>query len=88
MIAESENNLFFNAAGRYELYDRSDKLGSAKNALSLEEWRKLGYDTNSLIADPLFVDPEHDDYRLRPESPALKLGFQLIDVAQIGPRET
>ena len=35
----------------------------------------------------MFVDPAHDDYRLRPESPALKFGFQPIDVTQIGPRK-
>ena len=37
------------------------------------------------MADPLFVDSDHDDYRLRPESPAWKLGFQPIPVEKIGP---
>ena len=41
-----------------------------------------------MIADPLFVDAEHDDYRLRPESPALKLGFQPIDQGLIGLGDT
>ena len=52
----------------------------------LNEWQKMGFDTHSLIADPLFVDPEHDDYRLKPESPAFKLGFQPIEVTRIGMR--
>jgi len=39
------------------------------------------------MADPLFVDPAHDDYRLKPESPALKLGFVPIDVDEIGLRK-
>ena len=47
-------------------------------------WQKLGYDRNSIIADPLFVDPAHDNYRLRPESPAWKLGFKPIPVEKIG----
>jgi len=38
-----------------------------------------------VIADPGFVDPEHDDYRLKPDSPALKLGIKPIPVEQIGP---
>jgi hypothetical protein len=39
-----------------------------------------------LIADPMFVDPAQGDYRLKPESPALRLGFQPIDVSGIGLR--
>jgi hypothetical protein len=50
-----------------------------------EHWRELGNDRESVVADPLFVDAAKDDYRLRPESPALKLGFEPIPVAQIGP---
>ena len=44
------------------------------------------YDIHSMAADPLFVDPEHGDYRLRPDSPALALGFQPIDMSRIGIR--
>ncbi len=50
-----------------------------------EAWQARGMDTHSLVADPLFVDAAHDDYRLRTDSPALKLGFQQIPVEHIGP---
>ena len=50
-----------------------------------ETWQEMGFDRNSVVADPLFVDPENDDYRLRGDSPALKLGFQKIPVDRIGP---
>ncbi len=43
--------------------------------MTLDEWREKGMDKNSIIADPLFVDPENDDFRLKPDSPAIKLGF-------------
>ena len=43
------------------------------------EWQARGKDVYSLYADPLFVDPEHNDFRLRPESPAWALGFQPIE---------
>lgn len=52
--------------------------------LSWEQWQEKGFDTHSVVADPLFVDPDSDDYRLRPESPALKLGFKPIPVEDIG----
>ncbi len=47
-------------------------------------WRSQGYDAHSVIGDPLFVAPERDDYRLRPESPAFKLGFKPIPQERIG----
>lgn len=49
------------------------------------QWQALGFDRHSLVADPLFVNPHKDDYRLRPNSPALKLGFKPIPVEKIGP---
>lgn len=55
------------------------------NGLSLERWQKeKGQDRHSIVADPLFVNPAEEDYRLRPESPALKLGFQPFDPGQAG----
>jgi hypothetical protein len=51
---------------------------------SLTKWRELGQDVHSLVADPLFLDPAKDDFRLKPDSPAFKLGFQPIPVEKIG----
>lgn len=48
-------------------------------------WRTLGFDTRSVVADPLFVDRDRDDFRLKPDSPALKLGFEPILIEKIGP---
>jgi hypothetical protein len=55
--------------------------------IPLEDWRRMSFDFRSVLADPLFVAPERDDYRLQPESPALRLGFRPIDIERIGPRK-
>lgn len=49
-----------------------------------EAWQALGMDRHSLVADPLFRDAARDDYRLRAESPAWKLGFEPIPFDRIG----
>jgi hypothetical protein len=53
---------------------------------TLEQWREAGHDVNSVLADPRFKAPQKLDFRLRSDSPALKLGFQPPDVSQVGPR--
>ena len=54
--------------------------------LSLQQWRERGHDVHSLVADPLFIAPERGDFQLKPDSPALPLGFQPIDASAAGPR--
>lgn len=39
---------------------------------------------NVTDTDPMFVDREHGDFRLKPDSPALKLGFRQIPFDRIG----
>jgi parallel beta-helix repeat protein len=53
---------------------------------SFAEWQAGGQDKDSVIADPLFVNAGNFDFRLRADSPALKMGFQQIDMSTVGPR--
>ncbi|MHB8900016.1 MAG: right-handed parallel beta-helix repeat-containing protein [Thermoguttaceae bacterium] len=69
-----DSNCYFNAAGGPVTFVGRD----------LEAWRKLGYDRHSIIADPMFVDPDRNDYRLKPGSPALQIGFVPFDFSQAG----
>jgi hypothetical protein len=71
-------NLYYNP----NLPADSVRFGQATFA----EWRARGKDVHSLYADPLFVDPAHGDFRLRPGSPAYDLGFRPIDLTEVGPR--
>jgi len=69
-------NLYFNAAGKPVTF---------ADGLSLQQWQeKKDQDKHSIIADPLFVDPAKDDFRLKPDSPALKLGFKPFDASKAG----
>jgi len=69
-----DKNCFWKASG-----------GEIKPAgLTFEQWRERGYDKNSIIADPLFADPDNYDFRLAPNSPALKLGFKPFDYTKAG----
>ncbi|MGD0744237.1 MAG: right-handed parallel beta-helix repeat-containing protein [Verrucomicrobiota bacterium] len=50
------------------------------------QWNARGKDVHSIYADPMFVDATNFDFRLKPSSPAFKLGFQPIDLSTVGPR--
>jgi hypothetical protein len=71
-------NVYWNAAGRPVTFP---------GGLTLAQWQEQrGQDKHSIIADPLFVDPKQDDFRLKPDSPALKLGFKPFDYSRAGRR--
>ncbi len=53
---------------------------------SWAKWTSWGFDRHSRIADPKFKDLEKEDFRLAPDSPALKLGIQPIDLSRVGLR--
>lgn len=46
-----------------------------------------GCDANSVVADPLFVDPARGDFRVKDGSPALKLGFRNFPMDDFGVRQ-
>jgi hypothetical protein len=82
-ISTSDYNLFWKPGGDLTI-DGGPADGPLANWLELFEGR---FDGNSMVSDPMFVDPKRRDYRLRPGSPALGLGFVDIDTSEIGLRE-
>jgi hypothetical protein len=70
-----DNNCYWNIAGKAVTFA----------GLSLDQWRQQQkHDQHSIIADPLFVDPKNLDFHLKPDSPALKLGFEPFDYTKAG----
>ena len=49
-----------------------------------QQWAAAGNDAGSVVADPQFVAPGDYDFSLKPDSPALDLGFEPIDANSIG----
>lgn len=82
----SEGNLVWNPNGPATMniqWLREGEKNGYKN-LSWQEWQAAGFDKTGLVADPLFVDAKNDNYQLKPNSPAYKLGFQRIPMEKIG----
>lgn len=85
---EIDRNVYWNTAGKAAVFGyRGQKLDSdrrRRTPLSFAQWQELGADRNSMLADPLFVDADRQDFRLRPDSPALRLGFQEFPLDRFG----
>jgi hypothetical protein len=72
-------NLYWDAQGR--------PLKFGEPTPTLEEWQARGQDVDSVIADPKFADPEHNDFTLASDSPAFtEIGFEPFDLSTVGPR--
>lgn len=65
----------------------SGRFNASRVVNNLETWQK-SQGQHSLFADPMFVDPVNRDYRVKPESPALELGFKNFPMDQFGHRMT
>ena len=78
--ANVNNNIYCNDKNEYLFTGYEGNSG----AISLSNWRSLGYDKNSVIENPMFVEEETYDFRLMYHSVGLKKGFNEIDIKKIG----
>jgi len=82
---EWDNNLYFSNRGEFQgtvIFFHSER--QITKVYTIEEWRAMGFDLNSTFADPMFLDPDNDNYQVKPESPALKLGFKNFNMEEFG----
>ena len=84
-MASMDHNIYYNARGSLSFAEPR----KMKEYATLDKWREAtqgsgGFDTNSRIVDPQFVDAAGRDYRLRETSPALDMGISSIDTNSIG----
>jgi hypothetical protein len=68
-------NVYWNAGHPIRFFADYDFAGWQK---------KFNQDQHSIVADPLFVAAEKDDFRLKVGSPALGLGFKPLDYSRAG----
>lgn len=74
----AHNNLVFDTKGEVVAMGDNTKI-------SLKEFKTVyGNDKYTLEADPMFLDYEKNDFRLKPGSPAYKMGFEEIDLSDVG----
>jgi len=71
---KSRNNCYWNAAGKPVRFA----------GMPLDQWQAKEHEQGSIVADPGFVDAAAGNYRLKEDSPALKIGFVPFDYEQAG----
>jgi hypothetical protein len=73
-----DHNLYFGTAALVEIQDTASYRASSLGRLFAE----YGIEKHGIAADPLFVSPNDGDYRLRPNSPALRAGAPDLGVTK------
>ena len=66
------------------LFYRADGQPVTVHGQSVADWQATGQGKGCIEADPMFVDAANNDFRLKPGSPAEKIGFVPFDFTQAG----
>jgi hypothetical protein len=86
----SDSNLFWDVSGQAPIFAdiTTDDQAVQHNdtVYSLTAWQTLGFDRDSVVADPTFADAGRGDFTLRGDSPASTIGFMPFDMSDVGPR--
>ncbi|MEI6500456.1 MAG: right-handed parallel beta-helix repeat-containing protein, partial [Armatimonadota bacterium] len=82
LLAGNWRNLFMTT--RSNLYWNSTGEPVKFHEFTLEEWQAKGQEKDSIIADPMFVDPDNGNFTLKAGSPVSKIGFKPFDYSKAG----
>lgn len=74
-----DNNIYFDAR-------QPGATNLNFSGASFAEWKGRGHDQNSLITNPYFKDAAKDNFELKTDSPALKMGITPFDLKRVGVR--
>lgn len=79
MLGQSDRNLYWQVQGPNAFVgNKTTPRGPLKT------WQAAGFDKNSMVADPQFMNPTQDVYQPANASPARQLGFESIPLEKIG----
>lgn len=67
------------------LYWQTKEQAFTFAGLTFEQWRALGRDGHSVIADPGFIDAKNGNYKFREKEVISHIGFRPFDYLQAGP---
>ena len=76
---ELGSNIYWHVSGKQDIFPGKK---------TLTQWQaETGQDTGSLVTDPLLENPATGNFRLKPGSPAEKIGFKPFDAYSAGPKD-
>ncbi len=60
----------------------------SENQKMKDRFTQFGWDVNSIVADPEFIDPAQGDFRVAKGSPAFQIGFRNFPMDQFGVKKS
>jgi hypothetical protein len=83
-VAVFDSNCYWGYGKSPRVYAWSGGSDRSGTSCTWDQWLQGGCDAHSKLADPLFVDPAKEDYRVKEGSPALALGFKNFPMDSFG----
>jgi hypothetical protein len=71
-LTEMDSNLYYNPVDSHWMDAHFARM------------RKVGKETMSVFADPMFIDPDNGNFGFKKGSPAIALGIEPLDVSRMG----